>query len=140
MPFILAQRGERHTNVKALRGSLRGLIQVSDSYQGSTFRIVYTNKLPDALYVLHAFQKKAKHGASTPKHEIELIRRRYRADDGSRVSARRLADEMHREYCSGQHPGKPRMHQRATSLQTLSGSGSASKNIYSPCTEEVPEF
>ena len=28
---------------------------------------------------LHAFQKKAKKGAATPKHEIELIRKRMKS-------------------------------------------------------------
>ena len=53
-------------------------MQVSDSHQGNAYRMVYTVKLAGALYVLHAFHKKAKHGAATPRTEVELIRRRYR--------------------------------------------------------------
>jgi phage-related protein len=30
----------------------------------------------DAVYVLHAFQKKSKSGIATPKKEIDLIKRR----------------------------------------------------------------
>ena len=32
-----------------------------------------------AVYVLHAFQKKAKRGSATPKPEIDLVKRRLRA-------------------------------------------------------------
>jgi phage-related protein len=30
----------------------------------------------EAIYVLHAFQKKSKSGIATPKKEIDLVRRR----------------------------------------------------------------
>ncbi len=33
-------------------------------------------RFTDALYVLHAFQKKSKKGIATPKKEIDLIRER----------------------------------------------------------------
>ena len=32
--------------------------------------------MEEAIYVLHAFQKKSKSGIATPKPEIDLIRRR----------------------------------------------------------------
>jgi phage-related protein len=32
----------------------------------------------DAVYVLHVFQKKSKHGIATPKHEMDLIRDRLK--------------------------------------------------------------
>lgn len=40
------------------------------------FRVLYVAKFAEALYVLHAFQKKSR---KTAKREIELGRRRYRA-------------------------------------------------------------
>ena len=43
-----------------------------------TFRAVYTVRLADRVYVLHAFQKKSKHGIATPQAEIELIKRRLK--------------------------------------------------------------
>jgi phage-related protein len=33
----------------------------------------------EAIYVLHAFQKKSKKGIATPKTEIDLIERRLKA-------------------------------------------------------------
>lgn len=39
------------------------------------FRVVYVAKFPEAVYVLHAFEKKAR---KTPKPDIDLARKRYR--------------------------------------------------------------
>jgi phage-related protein len=49
-----------------------------DDYQGDTYRAVYTVKLAEAIYVLHAFQKKSKTGISTPKRELDLIQARLK--------------------------------------------------------------
>ncbi len=48
---------------------------VSEDQRG-TWRAVYTIRFAEAVYVLHAFQKKSKRGIATPKQEIELIKRR----------------------------------------------------------------
>lgn len=42
------------------------------------FRAVYTVRLADRVFVLHAFQKKSKHGIATPQAEIELITQRLK--------------------------------------------------------------
>ena len=39
---------------------------------------MYTVRLADRVFVLHAFQKKSKRGIVTPQAEIELIKRRLR--------------------------------------------------------------
>ena len=44
-----------------------------------TYRTVYTVRFKAALYVLHAFQKKAKQGIATPKQEIDLVKHRLKA-------------------------------------------------------------
>jgi phage-related protein len=48
---------------------------------------VYTARLADAVYVLHVFQKKSKHGIATPRADLDLIRARLKlaeqmAEDG----------------------------------------------------------
>lgn len=48
-------------------------IRVQESGQ---FRIIYVAKFAEAIYVLHAFQKKT---AQTPKRDIDLARRRFNA-------------------------------------------------------------
>ena len=52
-------------------------MEIVEDFDGNTYRVVYTVKFADAVYVLHAFQKKSKHGIKTPKHEIDLIRARF---------------------------------------------------------------
>lgn len=47
-----------------------------EDYDGDTFRAVHTVKLAGWIYVLHAFQKKARKGIKTPKHHVDLIRAR----------------------------------------------------------------
>ena len=53
--------------------------QVVSRYDGDTYRAVYTVRFKAAVYVLHAFQKKAKRDIATPKQEIDLVKRRLRA-------------------------------------------------------------
>jgi phage-related protein len=43
---------------------------------GEQFRILYVAKFAEAVYVLHAFEKKSR---QTAKHDIDLANSRYRA-------------------------------------------------------------
>ena len=74
-----AQAGLKHRDAKPLRGLGGNVLEVVSRYDGGTFRAVYTVRFKAAVYVLHAFQKKAKRGVATPKPEIDLIRRRLKA-------------------------------------------------------------
>ncbi|MCC6792558.1 MAG: type II toxin-antitoxin system RelE/ParE family toxin [Thermomicrobiales bacterium] len=40
---------------------------------GDAYRAVYTVRFADAVYVLHAFQKKSTRGIATPQRDIDLI-------------------------------------------------------------------
>jgi phage-related protein len=72
-----AQRGEPDPAAKALKGfGGRSVVEIVAPYDGDTWRAVYTVRFEDAVYVLHAFQKKSKSGIATPKKEIDLIRKR----------------------------------------------------------------
>ena len=73
-----AQAGLRHRDAKPLKGFGSGVLEVVSRHDGDTFRAVYTVRFETAVYVLHAFQKKAKRGAATPKQELDLVRRRLR--------------------------------------------------------------
>ena len=55
------------------------VLEVISRHDGDTFRAVYTVRFRTVVYVLHAFQKKAKRGVATPESEIDLIKRRLRA-------------------------------------------------------------
>lgn len=74
-----AQIGMKHRDAKPLRGLGSGVLEVVSRHDRNTFRAVYTVRFKAAIYVLHAFQKKAKKGAATPKKEIELVNRRLKA-------------------------------------------------------------
>lgn len=77
--LLLAQRGDKHPNAKPLTGfGGAGVLEVVEDDDGNAYRTVYVITLPDAVYVLHAFQKKSKRGIKTPQPEIELIRDRLR--------------------------------------------------------------
>jgi phage-related protein len=72
-----AQVGNKHPDAKVLK-RFAGVLEVVSDHRGDTFRTVYTVRLRRAVYVLHAFQKKSKHGIATPKSEIELVKQRLR--------------------------------------------------------------
>jgi phage-related protein len=46
------------------------------SHRGDTWRAVYTVRFHDAIYILHAFQKKSTKGIATPLRQIERIKQR----------------------------------------------------------------
>jgi len=75
--LYVAQMGKKHPDAKPLKGfGGAGVLEIISIAEGDTYRIVYTVKFRDSIYVLHAFQKKSKSGIRTPKKEIELIRQR----------------------------------------------------------------
>ena len=74
MGFALfqAQCGGRHLQAKPLRGfGGAGVLEIIEDFEGNAFRAVYTVRFADAVYVLHAFQKKSKRGIKTPRRENE---------------------------------------------------------------------
>jgi len=74
-----AQAGDRHPSAKPLKGfGGAAVLEVVEHQAGDTYRTVYTVKFAGAVYVLHAFQKKAKRGIATPKQELDLIKARLK--------------------------------------------------------------
>ena len=74
-----AQIGSKSPYAKPLKGfGGAGVLEVVDDFDGNTFRAVYTVCFAGIVYVLHAFQKKARRGIATPKQEIELIEQRLK--------------------------------------------------------------
>jgi phage-related protein/predicted XRE-type DNA-binding protein len=76
--LYVAQWGQTHRHAKPLRGLGGGVMEIVSNDASGTYRAVYTVSLGDAIYVVHAFQKKSKSGIATPKNEIDLVRRRIR--------------------------------------------------------------
>jgi phage-related protein len=72
-----AQTGGKHASAKPLRGFAgAGVLEIVEDYRSETFRAVYTVRFAEAVYVLHCFKKKSKHGIKTPKNVIKLVESR----------------------------------------------------------------
>lgn len=85
-----AQFGGKRLNVEVLKGfGGASVLEVVRDFDGNTYRAVYTVRFDNAVYVLHAFQKKSKRGVATPLRDMELIRARLRD-----------AEAHHREWSS----------------------------------------
>jgi phage-related protein len=75
--IYLAQTGDKALNAVPMVGfGGAKVLEVVIDDDGNTYRAVYTVKFAKAVYVLHAFQKKSRKGISTPKPDLDLIRRR----------------------------------------------------------------
>ena len=72
----MAKRSVAAKPLKGFAGA--SVLEIVEDHQGDTYRAVYTVRFSQAVYVLHAFQKKSKTGTATPKADIDLIRRRLR--------------------------------------------------------------
>ncbi len=61
--IFAAQEGGKAPKAKPLKGIVpgAGVLEIVEDFDGNTYRVVYTVKFADAVYVLHAFQKKSKH-------------------------------------------------------------------------------
>jgi phage-related protein len=69
----------KHPDAKPLKGFKgAGVLEVVSDFDGDTFRAVYTVRLKGVVYVLHAFQKKAKKGIAAPKFEMDRIMARLK--------------------------------------------------------------
>jgi phage-related protein len=73
-----AQMGGKSPDAKPFRGVGSGVFEIVTRFDSNTFRTVYAVQIGACLYVLHAFQKKAKHGIKTPQPDVDMIKRRYR--------------------------------------------------------------
>jgi phage-related protein len=81
MGFALnqVQEGDQPLAAKALKGfGGRTVLELIDDFDSDTYRAVYTVRFAGVVYVLHAFQKKAKKGISTPRQDIDLVKSRLR--------------------------------------------------------------
>jgi phage-related protein len=65
-------------DAKPWKGDGAGVFEVVEDHRGDTFRAVYTVRFEEAVYVLHAFQKKSTKGIATSQADRELIARRLR--------------------------------------------------------------
>ena len=75
----LAQFGGKHPKAKPWKDQGPGIFEIVEDHDGNTYRAVYTVRYADAVYVLHAFQKKSARGRKTAKPDLDLLARRLKA-------------------------------------------------------------
>lgn len=73
-----AAAGEQADIAKPMKRIEAGVTEIALPFRGDAYRVVYTVRIGNALYVLHSFKKKSTKGISTPKKEIDLIKSRLR--------------------------------------------------------------
>ena len=71
-----AQIGQKHESAKMLHGFAETVWQVRADDPGGTYRAAYVAQFGEAVYVLHAFQKKSTSGIATPQRELDMIAQR----------------------------------------------------------------
>lgn len=69
------QRGMQPDDFKPMKTVGYGVYEIRIRTHGQTHRVFYVARFEEAVYVLHAFEKKTRR---TPKRDIETGRRRYR--------------------------------------------------------------
>jgi phage-related protein len=70
----LVQRGAEPFDWKPMSSVGAGALELRIRGVDGTYRIIYVAKFPEAVYVLHAFQKKSR---KTARLDFELARARY---------------------------------------------------------------
>jgi phage-related protein len=77
LALYAAQQGETDPAAKPLRGfGGASVLEIVADHKGDTWRAIYTVRFPEAIYVLHAFQKKSMRGIATSKKDLDLVRHR----------------------------------------------------------------
>ncbi len=68
------QRGEQPDDFKPMPSIGKGVEEIRIWDDSGTYRVIYTARLADAVYVLHAFQKKTQ---ATSKRDIDTAKERF---------------------------------------------------------------
>lgn len=70
----LVQRGEQPDDFKPMPSIGKGVEEIRVRDDSGIYRVIYTARLADAVYVLHAFQKKTQ---ATSKRDMATARERF---------------------------------------------------------------
>ena len=68
------QHGERANDTKPMPSVGKGVEEIRLRSDSGIHRVIYTAHISDAIYVLHAFQKKTQ---ATPTKDINIAKERY---------------------------------------------------------------
>jgi len=76
--LTVAAEGGKSEKAKPFHGVEGGVFEIALRYRGDAFRTLYAVKIDADIWVIHAFQKKAKLGIKTPRMEVDLIHDRLK--------------------------------------------------------------
>jgi phage-related protein len=68
------QRGHQPDDFKPMPSIGKGVEEVRVWDESGTYRVIYTARLAEAVYVLHAFQKKTQ---ATAQRDVDVAKARY---------------------------------------------------------------
>ena len=77
----LVRRGEQPEDFKPMPSIGSGVEEIRVRDDSGAYRVIYTARRADAVYVLHAFQKKTQ---STSSRDLDLARQRLQQLEGKR--------------------------------------------------------
>jgi phage-related protein len=76
--LVVAAEGKKADIAKPMKGLGSSIMKIALPYRSDAYRVVYAVQLGDAVWVLHAFQKKSTKGTATPLKEVDLIKTRLK--------------------------------------------------------------
>ena len=76
--LTVAADGGKSDKAKPFKGVDGGVFEIALPHRGEAYRVIYAVQIDEALWVIHAFQKKSKSGIKTPQKEVDLIRDRLK--------------------------------------------------------------
>jgi phage-related protein len=76
--LTVAAEGGKADIAKPMKGLGSGVFEIALPYHTDAYRVVYAVQIDEAIWVVHAFQKKSITGIKTPQKEIDLIRERIK--------------------------------------------------------------
>ena len=76
--LTVAAEGGKSDRAKPFKGVDGGVFEIALPHRGEAYRVIYAVQIVEAIWVVHAFQKKSKSGVMTPKMEVDLIRERLK--------------------------------------------------------------
>ena len=74
--LLSVQRGRDPSDWKPLPSIGAGVKEIRVAQNGNQYRAIYIAKFPEAIYVLHAFEKKTQ---KMPTHDMEIAKKQYKA-------------------------------------------------------------
>ena len=74
----IAARGQKADCAKPFKGAGSGVFEIALRHRSDAYRVIYDVQIGEALWVIHAFQKKSKSGIKTPQMDVDLIHARLK--------------------------------------------------------------